>query len=71
VDERYLKESGDTTVRLKQHIQETQQDGHRLVNWLVKMARNLHKGFHEIIPPLPEPIQAFEDKKGRIARYRQ
>ncbi|WP_175749792.1 hypothetical protein [Burkholderia pyrrocinia] len=71
VDERYLKESGDTTVRLKQHIRETQQDGHRLMNLLVKMARNLHKGFHEIIPPLPKPIQAFEDKKARIAQYRQ
>lgn len=71
VDERYLKESGDTTVRLKQYIQETQQDGHRLMNGLVRIARNLHKGFHEIIPPLPEPIQALADKKERIVRYNQ
>jgi hypothetical protein len=67
VDERYLKESGDTTVRLKQHLRETQQDGHRLVNSLVRMARNLHTGFHEIIQPVPAPIQAFEKKKARIA----
>lgn len=70
VDERYLKESGDTTVRLKQHIRETQQDGHRLLNSLVKLARNLHKGFHEVIPPLPGPIKAFEDKKERMAKWR-
>ncbi|MBY4870766.1 hypothetical protein K6W76_30450 [Burkholderia anthina] len=67
VDQRYLDESGDKTVRLKQHIQETQQDGHRLTNSLVKMARNLHKGFHEIIPPLPKPIEAHEARKARIA----
>jgi hypothetical protein len=69
VDQKYLDDSGDTTVRLKQHIHETQQDGHSLLNSLVKMARNIHGTFHEIFPPIPEPIKAFEAKKTRIAEY--
>lgn len=69
VDQKYLDESGDTTVRLKQHIHETQPDAHKLLGSLVKMARNFHSAFHELFPPIPEPIKAFEDKKARMARY--
>ena len=65
VDQKYLDDSGDTTVRLKQHIHETRQDAHSLLGSLVKMFRNLHKGFHEIFPPLSEPIKAFEEKRSR------
>jgi hypothetical protein len=25
--------------------------------------------FHELFPPLLEPIQTFEDKKARVAKY--
>jgi hypothetical protein len=63
VDQRYLDESGDTSVRLKQHIRETQEDGHALLGSLVKMARNIHSGFHELIPPIPGPIKTFEEQK--------
>jgi hypothetical protein len=35
---------------------------------LVKMARNVHNGFHELLPPIPEPITAFEKQKARIAQ---
>lgn len=70
VDERYLKESGDTTVRLKQHIHETQEDAHALIGSLLKMARNVHRGFHEIVEPVDEPIKALKDKKARMAAYR-
>ena len=48
VDQKYLDASGDTTVRLKQHIHETQQVAHNLLGSLAKLARNLHDGFHEI-----------------------
>lgn len=69
VDQKYLDDSGDTTVCLKQHIHETMQDAHSLLGSLVKMARNIHGKFHELFPPVPGPIQAFEDKKARMAKY--
>lgn len=69
VDQKYLDDSGDTSVKLKQHIHETQEAVHNLLGGLLKMVRNLHTGFHELLPPLPEPIAAFEAKKARIAKY--
>ena len=69
VDPKYLDKSGDTTVRLKQHIHETQQGAHDLQGSLVRMARNVHGAFQELFPPIPEPIKAFEEKKARIAKY--
>lgn len=71
VDQRYLDESGDKTVRLKQHIHETQGDVHILLGSLLKMARNLHEGFHRLFQPIPGPIKRFEDKKARIAAYQK
>jgi hypothetical protein len=69
VDQKYLDDSGDTSVKLKQHIHETRERVHDLLSSLVKIVRNLHIGFHELLPPLPEPIAAFEAKKARIAKY--
>lgn len=71
VDKKYLEKSGDTTVRLKQEVRETQEDAHALLGILVKMARNLHAGFHELIEVLPGPIDAFKEKKRRITAARQ
>ena len=62
VDQKYLDKSGDTSVRLKQRIHETKQSAHDFLGSLVKMARNLHFGFHEIIPPISEPIEWFSKK---------
>jgi hypothetical protein len=61
VDQRYLDESGDTTVKLKQVIHESAESAHALLGSLLKMARNTHSGFHELIPPLDGPIKAFAD----------
>jgi hypothetical protein len=69
VDQKYLDDTGDATVRLKQHIHETKESVHKLLGSLVKMARNVHRTFHEIFPPIPEPIEAFEEKKARMARF--
>lgn len=69
VDQEYLDNSGDTSVKLKQHIHETQQAVHDLLSSLVKMARNIHATFHELFPPIAEPIKAFEDKKAWMAKY--
>ena len=70
VDQKYLDDSRDTTVRLKQRIHETKQDTHIFLGSLVKLFRNLHRGFHEIFPPLDESIRAFEEKKNRMSAYR-
>lgn len=71
VDQKYLDDSGDDSVRLKQHIRETRETVHVLLGNLVKMVRNLHNGFHELLPPLQEPIDAFEEEKARIRKYRE
>ncbi|MCK4787408.1 MAG: hypothetical protein KAV87_26860 [Desulfobacteraceae bacterium] len=63
VDKKYLDRSGDTSVCLKQRIRETQEDVHLLLGSLVKMVRNVHSTFHELFPPIPEPIKDFEKKK--------
>jgi hypothetical protein len=55
-DEKYIADSGDQ-VRLKQALRETQESAHRTASVVVKLAANLHKGFHEIFPPIEEPIQ--------------
>jgi hypothetical protein len=69
VDQKYLDDSGDTSVRLKQHIHETQGDVQKLLSTLCKMAGNLQQGFHELFPPLASPIKAYADKKERIEKY--
>jgi hypothetical protein len=71
VDQKYLKNSRDTTVRLKQVIRETQEGAHALLGSLVKMARNLHAGFHELIEVQDGPIRALEDEKKRIAKWQK
>jgi hypothetical protein len=63
VDQKYLDDSGATTVRLKQHIHETQQDAHRLLGSLLKMARNVHGAFHELFPPIPAPITPLKTRR--------
>jgi hypothetical protein len=71
VDQQYLDKSGDTTVRLKQHIRETREDAHRLIGLVNKIATNLHNGFHQLLPPRDAPIKAFAEEKARIEQYRQ
>jgi len=53
VDQKYLDNSGDTTVRLKQRIHETQQGAHDLLGSLVKMARNVHGAIPRTVPADP------------------
>lgn len=67
VDEKYLRDSGDTTVRLKQMIRETQESAHRLAGMLVRMQRNLHAGFHSIFPPDRERIAMEAAHKRHLA----
>ena len=69
INQRYLDDSGDTSVRLKEHIHEKKEDAHVLLGSLMKMARNVHAGFHELIPSVPEPIKTFEDEKAWKAKH--
>jgi len=68
VDQKYLDDSGDTTVKLKQAIRETKESAHTLLGSLLKMASNLDAGFHALFPPNEGPIRAFEDRKTRMAQ---
>lgn len=63
VDEKYLRDSGDKTVRLKQVIRETREDAHRVASLVAKLAANLHEGFHDIFPPIAEMIERHEQWK--------
>ena len=57
VDEDYISQSGDTSVRLKQALRETQQSAHKTVGIVMRMAKNLHDGFHGIFPPDEKTIR--------------
>ena len=61
-DEKYIADSGDNSVRVKQLLHETVESAHRIAGLVLKMATNLHRGFHEIFPPDEEPIKRY---KGR------
>jgi len=49
-DSQYIEQSGDSAVRLKQALHESQESAHRIVGLVMRMAKNLNQGFHEIIP---------------------
>lgn len=59
-DEKYIADSGDKSVRPKQAIHETQESAHQIAGLVVKMAGNLHRGFHELLPPLDGPINQYQ-----------
>jgi hypothetical protein len=64
-DEKYIADSGDNSVRVKQALHETVASAHRITSLVLKMATNLHHGFQEIFPPDEEPIKQH---RRRIAR---
>ena len=61
-DEKYISDSSDS-VRVKQALRESQESAHRIANVVIKLATNLHTGFHEIFPPWDEPIQRHAKRK--------
>jgi hypothetical protein len=56
VDQKYLDESGDTTVRLRQMLREDPEDVLEYSIIVTKMIENAHAGFHEIFPPHETPL---------------
>ncbi len=70
VDQRYLDESGDTSVRLKQALRETPDTIFRLTGLILRMARNLHDGFHQLFPPMEKPVTMHKEQQARLRAYR-
>jgi hypothetical protein len=71
VDAKYLRDSGDTSVRLKQTIRETQPGVHEFANLVLRMARTLHSGFHDIFEPVKEHIDQYEAERKRFATMQE
>lgn len=71
VDQKYLDDSGDTSVRLKQALRETPDSVFRMTGLILRMARNLHEGFHELFPPMEKPIESYRQQHERLEKYRQ
>lgn len=57
VDERYIRESGDTSVRPKQMIRESRATVLRTADLVMKMGKNIHDGFHEIFAAEKIPLK--------------
>lgn len=52
VDQRYIDETGDKTVRIGQVLRETPDDVFNLIGYLSKAAEAMLTGFHELFPPV-------------------
>lgn len=55
-DEKYIAESGDKAVRPKQALREDKVSAHRIASTILQMAKNLHSGFHELLPVDPQKV---------------
>lgn len=64
-DERYITESGDQSVVPRQALHESMESAHRTLNLILKMARNLHNGFHQLLPAEAAPIEFYERNRAR------
>jgi hypothetical protein len=60
-DEKYIKDSGDQSVQIKQALSETRESAHKLIGFISKMAANLHHDFHQIFPPDSARIRAHKE----------
>jgi len=65
VDQRYIDESGDTTVRLKQHIRETAESATRLTDVVEQIAANIKKGFDDIFVGESKPLEYEAQRKSQ------
>ena len=71
VDQKYVDDSGDTSVRLKQALRETPDGVFRMTGLIMRMARNLHEGFHELFPPMEKPIESYKQQQEQLKGYRR
>lgn len=68
VDERYIRESGDTSVRPKQRIRETTESTARAADLIEAIGRNLKAGFDELFPMVEAPIRHEQHRQQMIHR---
>ncbi len=71
VTQRYLDESEDKTVKLRQSLREDAEGVFRMTGFILKMARNLHEGFHELFPPTEAPITMRRNQQALLNKVRQ
>ena len=56
-------------MKLGQALRETSESIFRTTGLILKMARNLHEGFHELFPPVAKPIEYEKERKARRDEY--
>src|SRR5262249_28639764 len=71
VTQRYLDESGDTSVKLRQSLREDVESVFKTTGLILRMARNLHEGFHALFPPTEAPIRMRRDQQALLNAARQ
>lgn len=71
VDQKYLAESEDTSVRLGQALREQSEDVFKLLGLIGKMARNLHRDFHVLFPPVAKPIAYEAERQARLEEFKK
>ncbi|WP_281993240.1 hypothetical protein [Sulfitobacter geojensis] len=67
-DDKYIQATGDN-VRLKQALTETQASVSDFCTQILKIAEELHVRFHEILPPLTEPIKRHKQNSSRAEEF--
>ncbi|WP_369662106.1 hypothetical protein [Variovorax sp. V15] len=70
VDQKFLDKSKSTEFRLKQVLREAPAEIEKILTPLVLVVRNLHNGFHELIPPFSGPIEEHEKSKARARAWK-
>lgn len=65
VDEKYIRDSGDSSVRPKQVIRETRETSSRIADLAIKMGNNMAIGFHDIFPPEDIPVRIQREQVAR------
>ena len=43
----------------------------RMTGLILRMARNLHDGFHELFPPMEKPIASYQEQQERPKQSHQ
>lgn len=69
VDEKYIQDSGDTSVRLKQEIRESRETALRIATIVSQLGKNLLEGFHSIFPLQEAPIKIKQDRIERLKNF--
>lgn len=63
VDQKYLDQTGDESVKLLQKITQAAPQIFELANVLLKSAENIHAGFHSIFPAKQELIEYYRKRQ--------